>query len=120
MHEKHTHRGVHFFMKALLEKLQINAVNAGLCSGVDGWITDPNGKELVSHNPATGDPIATVIMGTAASYDAVVDKAAQAFQAWQTLPAPKRGDLIRDLGNALREYKEPLGELITLEVGKIR
>jgi aldehyde dehydrogenase (NAD+) len=107
-------------MKALLEKLQISAVNPGLCGGIDGWITDPKGKELVSYNPTTGEAIATVIMGTAATYDAVVDKAAAAFKVWQTLPAPKRGDLIRDLGNALREYKEPLGELITLEVGKIR
>jgi aldehyde dehydrogenase (NAD+) len=107
-------------MKALLEKLQIGAVNAGICSGVDGWVTDPKGAELVSFNPTTCEPIAKVIMGTAASYDAVVDKAAESFKTWRMLPAPKRGEVIRDLGNALREYKEPLGELVTLEVGKIR
>ncbi|MDQ7025448.1 MAG: aldehyde dehydrogenase family protein [Anaerolineae bacterium] len=107
-------------MKALLEKLHIQDVNAGICSGIDGWVTDPNGAELVSYNPATGEPIATVIMGTTTSYDKVVDKSADAFKSWRMMPAPKRGDVIRDLGNALRDYKEPLGELVTLEVGKIR
>ena len=107
-------------MKALLQKLNINDVNAGICSGVDGWVTDPNGAELISYNPATCEPIAKVIMGTAASYDAVVDKAVESFKTWRLLPAPKRGEVIRDLGNALRDYKEPLGELVTLEVGKIR
>ena len=45
-------------MKALLEKLHIDVVNAGACTGPDGWMRDPNGKELVSYNPATGEPIA--------------------------------------------------------------
>ena len=107
-------------MKALLEKLNIQDVNAGICTGVDGWITDPDGKELVSYNPTTGKPIAKVIMGTAASYDKVVDKAAESFKTWRTMPAPQRGQIVRDIGLALREYKEPLGELVTLEVGKIR
>lgn len=107
-------------MKDILQKLGIEAVNAGVCTGVDGWIRDANGTELVSINPTTNEPIATVIQGTATSYDQTVDKAREAFQTWRTMPAPKRGDVIRDLGNALREYKEPLGELVTLENGKIR
>jgi len=107
-------------MKALLQKLGIEAVNAGVCTGVDGWISDENGQALVSINPTTNEPIATVTMGTAASYDKVVESAQEAFKTWRMMPAPKRGDVIRDLGNALREYKEPLGELVTLENGKIR
>jgi aldehyde dehydrogenase (NAD+) len=49
-----------------------------------------------------------------------VDRASEAFKSWRTLPAPTRGQVIRDLGNALREFKEPLGELVSLEMGKIK
>ncbi len=107
-------------MKALLEKLKLEAVNPGACTGPDNWISDPNGKKLVSYNPATGEAIATVVQATAASYDSVVGKAASAFATWQTVPAPKRGAVVRDLGDVLREYQEPLGELVSLEMGKIR
>ena len=107
-------------MKALLEKLKLEAVNPGACTGPDNWISDPNGKKLVSYNPATGEPIATVVQATAASYDSVVGKAASAFASWRNVPAPKRGAVMRDLGSVLREYQEPLGELVSLEMGKIR
>ena len=59
-------------------------------------------------------------MATARTYDTVVQQAQSAFQTWRMLPAPKRGLVVRDLGNALRESLEPLGELVTLEMGKIR
>ena len=107
-------------MKALLEKLHIRQVNAGACTGPDGWIEDPKGQELVSYNPTTGEPIASVIQVTGDTYNAVVDKATEAFKTWGTVPAPKRGLVIRDLADALRELKEPLGELVTLEMGKIK
>ncbi len=107
-------------MKALLEKLQIDAVNPGACTGPGGWIEDSAGAELVSYNPTTGDPIAKVIQATPQAYDAVAAAAKGAFAAWRDVPAPKRGQLVRDLGNAVRELKEPLGDLITLEMGKIR
>lgn len=107
-------------MKALLEKLNLKDVNAGACTGPDGWIEDPKGTRLVSYNPSTGEPIASVIQATEAAYDAVVSKATTAFQSWRTVPAPKRGLVIRDLADALREFKEPLGELVSLEMGKIR
>ncbi|HSB81425.1 MAG TPA: aldehyde dehydrogenase family protein [Candidatus Methylomirabilis sp.] len=107
-------------MKALLGKLHLKEVNPGACTGPDGWIEDADGKELVSYNPATGRPIAKVIQATGATYQAVVCKAVKAFETWRTMPAPKRGMVVRDLGAALREAKEPLGELITVEMGKIR
>jgi len=107
-------------MKALLEKLNISAVNPGACIGPDGWISDPQGKELVSYNPTTGEPIATVIQATSQSYEKVAATAHGAFQTWREVPAPQRGQVVRDLGNALRAYKEPLGDLVTLEMGKIR
>ena len=87
--------------------------------GVDGWIRG-EGEELKSINPATNETIATVVQATADEYDAAVAAAQAGFEQWRMMPAPKRGELIRDLGNALREYKEPLGELVTLENGKIR
>ena len=107
-------------MLEILRKLGIETINAGVCAGVDGWIRDDDGAALPSINPANNETIATVIQATAGSYERAVNAAQAAFEHWRVLPAPKRGDVIRDLGNALREYKEPLGELVTLENGKIR
>jgi aldehyde dehydrogenase (NAD+) len=105
---------------SLLEKLQLNAVNAGACSGPDRWISDASAELLVSFNPATGEEIARVQQASPQSYDQVVTEAVRAFESWRMTPAPKRGELVRDLGNALRELKEPLGDLVSLEMGKIR
>jgi aldehyde dehydrogenase (NAD+) len=107
-------------MKALLEKLQLKETNAGACVGPAGWLEEPKGTALVSYNPTTGEPIARVIQATGATYEKVVEAAGDAFQSWRMVPAPKRGLLVRDLGEAFREVKEPLGELITLEMGKIK
>jgi len=107
-------------MKALLKKLGIEEINAGACTGIDGWIKDPKGKQLVSYNPTTGEEIATVIQATPEVYKEVSTKAADVFQTWREVPAPKRGLVVRDLGNALRDYKDPLGDLVSLEMGKIR
>src|SRR3954468_5154913 len=105
---------------ALLEKLQLKDVNPGACTGPDGWITDPGGKLVVSHDPTTGQPIAKVAQATAETYDVVADAAHKAFESWRMVPGPKRGEVVRDLGQALRELKEPLGDLVSLEMGKIR
>ncbi|MCC6188827.1 MAG: aldehyde dehydrogenase family protein [Anaerolineales bacterium] len=107
-------------MKALLDKLKIEPVNPGACTGPDGWISDPEGKPLVSYNPATGEPIASITQASATTYEAVLRQAAGAFRTWQTVPAPQRGAVVRDLGTILREYQAPLGELVSLEMGKIR
>ncbi len=107
-------------MKKILDKLNIKDVNIGACSGEKAWFEDSKGQELVSYNPATGEPIATVIQATDKTYEQVVEQAVQAFKTWRMTPAPKRGLVVRDLGEALRELKEPLGELVTLEMGKIR
>ncbi len=107
-------------MNALLDKLQIKEINPGACTGPDGWIDDSNGKELISYNPTTGEPIAKINQATENTYDTVVQHATKAFETWRTSPAPQRGQVIRDLGDALREFKEPLGELVSLEMGKIK
>jgi aldehyde dehydrogenase (NAD+) len=105
---------------ALLDRLRIRDTNAGACAGPDRWIADSGGARLVSVNPATGEPIAAVQTASAQAYDEVVGEAARAFLTWRDRPAPKRGDLVRDLGAALRELQEPLGDLVSLEMGKIR
>jgi aldehyde dehydrogenase (NAD+) len=104
-------------MLSLLTKLQISATNDGLFAR--GW-KPGRGQTLTSINPTTGQPIANVTMATVEQGDEAVTAAAAAFETWRTRPAPKRGDLVRDLGAALREMKEPLGDLVTLEMGKIR
>ena len=106
-------------MNALLQKLNISEMNEGASTGIDGWISS-DGPILTSYNPTTNEPISTVQQVTPEVYDQVVEKASIAFRSWRMIPAPKRGDLIRDLGNILREYKEPLGELVSLEMGKIK
>jgi len=105
---------------ALLAKLKLEDVNQGASAGADRWISAPGAQELVSYNPTTGEPIARVLQASAESYDEVVGEAVAAFESWRMTPAPKRGELVRDLGNALRELKEPLGDLVSLEMGKIR
>jgi aldehyde dehydrogenase (NAD+) len=107
-------------MKALLEKLQIKELNSGACSGPDDWYEDTEGPELVSYNPADGKPIAKIIQATEKTFEQVVVQATEAFKSWRMLPAPRRGLVVRDLGQALRDLKEPLGELVTLEMGKIK
>ena len=107
-------------MNSILKKLNIHEINPGACSGPDGWISDPAGKELVSYNPTTGEPLARVVQASAATYEKVAAAAQQAFLSWRNVPAPKRGLVVRDLAQALREMKEPLGELVSLEMGKIR
>lgn len=107
-------------MKAVLEKLGIKSVNPGAYAGQEGWIADPDGEKLVSYNPATGEAIASVVQATDGTYEKVVGQAAESFKRWRVVPAPKRGLVIRDLAGALREYQEPLGELVMLEMGKIK
>src|SRR4051812_46951785 len=102
----------------LLKKLGIGAVNGGACHA--GWIEAPGGEELISLNPATGEPIARVVAASESDYDAVVARARESFDVWRMVPPPKRGEVVRQLGEALRAAKPDLGLLVTLETGKIR
>jgi aldehyde dehydrogenase (NAD+) len=104
--------------QSILAKLDLSTVNYGACGNT--WINDRDGAPLVSLNPTTNAPIAKVIQATPGAYDLVVRNAQNAFMEWRLRPAPKRGEMIRDLGNALRACKEPLGDLVSLEMGKIR
>src|SRR5450759_4056663 len=101
----------------LLEKLHIEPVNSGACHG--DWIAEPTGSELISFTPATGEPLARVRMAGPADYEAVMARAAGTFLEWRMMPAPKRGDIVREIGNELRANKQDLGALVSLEMGKI-
>jgi aldehyde dehydrogenase (NAD+) len=98
-------------------ELGIKDSNPGACTGE--WIVSEGGQELVSVNPSTGEAIASVREADEGSYDRVIAAAADAFSDWRMMPAPERGQVIRDLGNELRVFKEPLGRLVSLEMGKI-
>ena len=74
---------------------------------------------LVSHSPIDGQPIGSVAEASAADVTAACDKARQAFLQWRTVPAPRRGELVRLIGEELRAAREPLARLVTLEAGKI-
>ena len=101
----------------ILADLEIGPVNSGAC-GVD-WIGNPSGGELASLNPATGAEIARVSMAGAGEYDRIVGEAVEAFGRWRLVPAPKRGQIVREIGDELRARKAELGALVTLESGKI-
>jgi len=107
-------------MYDFLEKLGIKEVNYGATLGnSDGWLKT-RGKELVSYSPIDGKPIAKVIQANAEDYEIVIREAQKAFEKWRMIPAPRRGLIIREIGEVLREYMEPLAELVTLEMGKIK
>lgn len=107
-------------MKSLLDKLNIKEVNQGACAGPEEWIGELKGSELISYNPTTNEPIARVFQADKEAYEKVVATAQENFSDWRLVPAPKRGEVIRDLGEAVRQLKEPLGDLVSLEMGKIQ
>ncbi len=104
-------------IKIVLDKLGIKELNCGLSTGAE-WI-DTHGDVTSSYSPIDGKEIAKVKNATLDDYEMVVKKAQEAFMVWRKVPAPMRGEIIRQIGCALREYKEELGMLVTLEMGKI-
>jgi len=100
---------------ALPPSLGLKKKNGGVFCGE--WLG--SGKPLDSISPINGQKLATVRTATPEEYERAITKAKAAFEKWQTVPAPKRGEIIRQLGNALREQKKALGRLVSLEAGKI-
>jgi aldehyde dehydrogenase (NAD+) len=100
----------------LLDALGIEASNPGGFAGE--WLGSGPVQEVIS--PIDASPIASVTQVTEEEYDRIVDRAHAAFLEWRTVPAPRRGEIVRQLGQRLRELKGELGALVTLEMGKIR
>jgi len=99
-----------------LRAVGIEETNSGAYCGE--WL-ETSGPLLDSRNPSTGEVIATIRQAGAEDYERCLAAAQEAFLRWREVPAPRRGEIIRQVGNALREQKEALGRLITLENGKI-
>src|SRR4051812_25698411 len=102
----------------LLERLGLESLNSGACHA--SWIDRPGGEVISSKNPATGESLAQVSMASTDDYQRIVERSCAAFLKWRQVPAPKRGEVVRQIGVALRERKRDLGLLVTLETGKIR
>ncbi len=100
-----------------LKKLGIKQKNLGASTGLK-WYGSFNGEELKVYSPINGKYIASVYQASAKDYDKVVAKAHEAFLQWRKIPAPKRGEVVRAIGNQLRKFKDPLGKLVTYEMGK--
>jgi len=101
----------------ILARLEIEPVNSGACGS--SWISQPSGDEIASLNPATGAAIARVRMAGLNDYNQIAAGAAEAFQRWRHVPAPQRGQIVREIADELRSYKSELGALVSLEMGKI-
>lgn len=101
----------------VLKELGLKEINSGACTGQ--WIEPTEPKVLASVNPATGETIASVVQADKDAYEKVVSCAAEAFPTWRMMPAPQRGEIVRQLGEALREKKDALGRLVSLEMGKV-
>jgi aldehyde dehydrogenase (NAD+) len=105
---------------ALLRSLELAPMNAGTWSGSGGWLDDASAKIIESINPTTGAVIAAVRSTTPAQYEQVMASAVAAAKLWRSVPAPKRGEAVRLMGEELRKYKSELGSLVSLEMGKIK
>jgi aldehyde dehydrogenase (NAD+) len=102
----------------ILKKLGIESSNPAYSTG-QNFGASASSQEKVIYSPIDGEAIASVKFATKADYHLILEKAEQAFITWRAVPAPKRGEIVRQIGNKLRLYKQELGTLVTLEMGKI-
>jgi aldehyde dehydrogenase (NAD+) len=103
-------------IQEILSQLGIQEINNGASTGGKWFKT--RGERIESYSPVDGRLIATVNAATEVDYEAVILKAQEAFKVWRTIPAPKRGEIVRQLAEKIRFYKEPLGKLVSYEMGK--
>lgn len=105
-----------FGIRKALSDLNIKASNSGASTG-SNWL-DPKGQVIVSYSPVDGSEIAKVTTVVEEDYNKVVEAAQEAFKSWRLVPAPQRGEVVRQIGDRLRVYKESLGKLVSYEMGK--
>src|SRR5215469_17851166 len=98
------------------EILNLQKENKGASTG-SNWLNS-KGETLHSYSPVDGNLIASVTTTDKESYEKIIQKTQEAFLHWRLMPAPARGEIVRQIGEALREYKEPLGKLVSYEMGK--
>ncbi|HEX7115400.1 MAG TPA: aldehyde dehydrogenase family protein [Steroidobacter sp.] len=107
-------------MRDILNALELSDLNPGAWSADHGWSAEGSGPLIESINPATGEVLAKVRSATEADYQRIVASSRKVFEQWRMVPAPKRGEAIRLIGEELRRHKSALGSLVTLETGKIK
>ena len=104
-----------FGINDALTTLGIDHSNFGSSTGTHHF---GSGKEIISNSPVDGAEIGKVSATTSEDYEKVINKASEAFKTWRLVPAPQRGEIVRQFGEKLREVKEPLGKLVSYEMGK--
>ncbi len=104
----------------ILDSLGLKGENPGACFGPGQWSTTTDAGTIDSINPAAGEVIASVHAASEADYERVLDQAGETARAWRQVPAPQRGEAVRLVTEALRKYKDPLGSLVAMEMGKIK
>ena len=102
-------------IKTCLNILGLNQKNNGTSTGI---VSFPSSKSIDSISPVDGKKIGSVSETSFQDYNKVIETATSAFKFWRKLPAPKRGEIVRQFGNSLRDLKEPLGTLVSYEMGK--
>jgi len=107
-------------IQTALRDLGIQAVNSGGSTGSGWWSGRNDGSLLQSINPSSGEQIAGIYPCSSDDYQRILKESVETFRTWRLVPAPKRGELVRLIGQALREKKDQLGTLVSLEVGKIK
>jgi aldehyde dehydrogenase (NAD+) len=103
-------------MESVLNIFNIQPINNGASTG-QNWM-DTTGSKIDSYSPVDGKLIASVKSATPADYNVIIETAQSAFIEWRKIPAPKRGEIVRQLAERIRFYKEPLGKLVSYEMGK--
>ncbi|MCI4668667.1 MAG: aldehyde dehydrogenase family protein [Bacteroidia bacterium] len=103
---------------ALKEQLGLKEKNPVIITGQECWHASESPYQMI-YSAADGSPIASVQMATADKYEMAVETAQKAFETWKDIPAPKRGEIVRQIGESLRKHKEALGQLVSMEMGKI-
>lgn len=102
----------------LLHSLQLQAKNSGASSGTHWWAQTKEEGEIISYNPSNGESIAAIYRPSVKDYEHIMKEAQHAFLSWREVPTPKRGEVIRAIGDELRKNKDFLGSLVSLEMGK--
>src|SRR5262245_16279986 len=103
-----------------LKSLGLSENNVGAWSADGGWSSDTTGALIESYNPATEEIIGYVQAATPSDYERIIESSRDVFRSWRKVPAPKRGEIIRLIGEELRANKDALGTLVALENGKIK
>jgi aldehyde dehydrogenase (NAD+) len=105
-----------FGISSTLKNLGIKELNFGASTGLESW--NCSGNKIDSFSPVDGKLIGSVTSATAEDYEKIIEKAEEAFKVWRMIPAPKRGEIVRQMGDAFRKHKADLGKLVSYEMGK--